>query len=40
MEKKYEFTGETKTLGNGTILQRIRRLSDGVFGGWIEKERT
>src|SRR5712664_3708133 len=35
--KKYEFTGETKCVGNIT-LRRIRRLSDGVVGGWIEKE--
>lgn len=31
--RKYEFTGET--LGN---LKRIRRLSDGVLGGYIEHE--
>lgn len=38
MEKKYEFTGETKTLRCGTVVRRIKRLSDGLIGGWIEKE--
>lgn len=33
MTRKYEFTGETR--GN---LKRIRRLSDGLLGGWIEHE--
>ena len=33
MTRKYEFTGETK---NG--LRQIRRISNGVVGGWIEKE--
>ena len=37
MGPKYEFTGETYNL-NGHILHRIRRLSDGELGGWIEKE--
>ena len=37
MGPKYEFTGETKN-ESGTILHRIRRLSDGKLGGWIEKE--
>jgi len=35
--KKYEFTGETIN-HNGKILKRIKRLSDGLIGGWIEKE--
>ena len=35
--KKYEFTGETKTIDTIT-LKRIKRLSDGRLGGWIEKE--
>lgn len=35
--KKYEFTGETKQYFNKT-LKRIRRISDGLLGGWIEKE--
>ena len=35
--KKYEFTGETKEYG-GVSLKRIRRLSDKLLGGWIEKE--
>lgn len=35
--KKYEFTGETKQI-NGVTLRRIKRLSDGLVGGWIEKE--
>ena len=34
---KYEFTGETKIV-SGTNLKRIRRVADGVTGGWIEKE--
>lgn len=37
MNKKYEFTDETKTI-DGHLLHRIRRLSDGVIGGWIESE--
>ena len=46
--RKYEFTGETKTLCNGTVLHRIRALIDidlgwrvvkaGELGGWLEKE--
>ncbi len=36
--KKYEFTGETETLLDGTVLHRIKRLSDGLVGGWIESE--
>ena len=32
-ENKYEFTGETK---GG--LKQIRRISDGVIGGWIQSE--
>jgi len=35
--KKYKFTGETKEF-NGIILKQIKRLSDGLIGGWIEKE--
>jgi hypothetical protein len=34
---KYEFTGETK-IASGITLKRIRRIADGVTGGWIEKE--
>ena len=37
MSKKYEFTGETKNY-KGRLLHRIRRISDGLVGGWIEKE--
>jgi len=37
MTPKYEFTGETKKF-NGITLRRIRRLSDGLVGGWIESE--
>lgn len=42
--KKYEFTGQTKNLYNGTVLHQIRALRNfgGVnamsLGGWIEKE--
>ena len=44
--RKYELTEETKTLADGTVLQRIRALRDislygvkaGDIGGWIEKE--
>lgn len=42
--RKYEFTGETKTLDNGVELQRIRAVVSfgsiitGEVGGWIEKE--
>lgn len=45
MEKKYEFTDETMTLG-GITLHRIEALRDfgyvraGEKGGWIEKERN
>lgn len=35
--KKYEFTGETMEY-NGHTLHRIKRLSDGIVGGWIEQE--
>ena len=37
MSKKYEFTGKTKNY-KGRLLHRIRRISDGLVGGWIEKE--
>jgi hypothetical protein len=37
MTPKYEFIGETKKF-NGITLRRIRRLSDGLVGGWIESE--
>ena len=46
--KKFEFTGETKTLLDGTVLHRIEALvriefgrmavEIGELGGWIEKE--
>ena len=46
--KKFEFTGETKTLFDGTVLHRIKALvriefawmvvEIGELGGWIEKE--
>lgn len=35
--KKYEFTGEEKNI-YGVKLKRIKRISDGKIGGWIEKE--
>jgi hypothetical protein len=35
MNRKYEFTGQTK--GN---LKQIRRLKDGLVGGWIESEKN
>ena len=37
MGPKYEFTGETMN-HDGHLLHRIKRLSDGKIGGWIEKE--
>jgi hypothetical protein len=37
MTKKYEFTGVTKLLGS-IVLHQIKRVSDGLIGGWIEKE--
>lgn len=37
MNRKYEFTGETRKYCEHT-LYRIRRISDGLIGGWIEKE--
>ena len=36
MSRKYEFTGEVNAEG----LKRIRRLSDGFLGGWIESEKN
>ena len=39
--KKYEFTGEEKPLLScGVMVKRIRRLSDGAIGGWIESEKN
>jgi hypothetical protein len=35
--KKYEFTGKSMEF-EGMTLRRIRRLSDGVVGGWIQSE--
>jgi hypothetical protein len=35
--RKYEFTGEIKEV-EGRVLKRIRRLSDGLVGGWVERE--
>ena len=45
--KKFEFTGETKTILDGTVLNRIKALvriesnagnvEVGDIGGWIEK---
>lgn len=35
--RKYEITGETME-HHGRILMRIRRLSDGAIGGWIQAE--
>ena len=37
MSKKYEFTGETKEFRR-RILHRIKRIKDGLIGGWIESE--
>ncbi len=34
---KYKFTGETKEFC-GMTLNRIQRISDGLIGGWIERE--
>lgn len=46
MNRKYEFTGETKTTADGVTLHRIRALVDmpswhvlaGKVGGWVEGE--
>ncbi len=38
MGPKYEFTDETLSYDGGHLLHRIKRLSDGKIGGWIEKE--
>lgn len=38
MTAKYTLTDETKTLPGGIVLHRIKRVSDGAIGGWIEKE--
>ena len=35
--KKYEFTGETLEY-KGRTLKRIKRISDGLIGGWIQSE--
>jgi carbonic anhydrase/acetyltransferase-like protein (isoleucine patch superfamily) len=37
LEKKYEFTGETVEF-KGRTLYRIRRITDGLVGGYIRKE--
>ena len=37
MKPKYEFTDETLEW-KGHTLHRIRRLNDGIIGGWIEQE--
>ena len=37
MGPKYEFTGK-ETDVNGMILKQIRRINDGLIGGWIEDE--
>ena len=37
MNKKYEFTDEVKVF-NGRTLHRIKRIKDGLIGGWIESE--
>ena len=43
MQKKYEFTGETKQV-NGVTVKRIKAVKDfgstkaGELGGWIENE--
>ena len=36
---KYEFTGETKTV-NGVTVRQIKRISNGLIGGWIESEKN
>ena len=36
---KYEFTGQTKTV-NGVTVRQIKRISDGVIGGYIESEKN
>lgn len=38
MGPKYEFTDNTINY-DGHLLHRIRRLSDGKIGGWLEKKR-
>lgn len=38
IKRKYEFTGAVRKLSNGIIVKKIRRLSDGLLGGWIESE--
>ena len=35
---KYRLTTNTKTTIAGVKLHQIQRISDGVLGGWIEKE--
>lgn len=35
---RYIFTGEIKTLEDGTIVRQIARKSNGELGGWIEHE--
>ncbi len=39
MTRKYEFTGEERVV-DGKTLKRIKRLSDGLIGGFIETERN
>ena len=38
--KKYEFTGEEKLMSCGALVKRIKRIHDGVIGGWIETEKN
>jgi hypothetical protein len=38
-QKKYVLTGETKSY-TGHTLHRIRRISGGQIGGWIESEKN
>ena len=36
---KYEFTGQSRTV-NGVTVRQIKRISDGLIGGWIESEKN
>lgn len=37
MAKKYQFTGDTQEY-QGRTLRRIKRVSNGELGGWLESE--
>jgi len=39
VQKRYELSDQTKVV-DGVIVHRIRRISNGELGGWVETERN